>query len=435
MKELLYPFQHGFQKGRSRVAQLLEAFYDISGALDRGIETDIIYLDFAKAFDSVCPAKLVSKLSTFGIKDPLLTWFHSYLTGRSQRVVINGTSSRWTDVGSGVPQGSQLGPILFLLFVNDMPNVVTSATLAMFADDSKCYKVTNHHSDYLHLQQDLDALSNWSLRNELFFQPTKCSNLRISRKRLSPPRSYVLNGINVEVVTAEKDLGIMIANDTSWKHHLVMIVAKAKRMLGFLKRNCAGIVGSTVLLRLYCSLVRSHFCFCSQLWAPQSSTSNLILFENIRRRATHFILRNSNLCYKAHLIKLKLLPLSYWLEYLDLVFFFKCLHGLIDFTHEFSNYFSFLKGNTRCASSGLHLKLNAFRTSSFRDFYFNRITLMWNSLPKNIKDSDTISSFKSKLKSFYFTKLLNAFDRDNFRSFKLICPKCRSVNTSSVSTC
>ena len=129
-------------------------------------------------------------------------------------------------------------------------------------------------------------------------------------------------------------------------------------------RNCAGIVGSTVLLRLYCSLVRSHFCFCSQLWAPQSSTSNLILFENIRRRATHFILRNSNLCYKAHLIKLKLLPLSYWLEYLDLVFFFKCLHGLIDFTHEFS-YFSFLKGNTQCASSGLHLKLNAFRTSSF----------------------------------------------------------------------
>ena len=225
----------------------------------------------------------------------------------------------------------------------------------------------------------------------------------------------------------------MITNDTSWKDHFVMIVAKANRMLDFLKRNCPGIVGSTVLLHLYCSLVRSHFCFCSQLWAPQSSTSNLILVENIQRRATHFILRNSNLCYKAHLIKLKLLPLSYWLEYLD--FFFKCLHGLIDFTHELSYYFSFLKGNTRCASSGLHLNLNACCMSSFRDFYFNRITLMWNSLPKNIKDSDTISSFKSKLKSFYFTRLLNAFDGDNFRSFKLICPECHRVNTSSVCTC
>ena len=130
-------------------------------------------------------------------------------------MVVNGTFSRWTDAGSGVPQGSQLGPILFLLFFNDTPNVVTSATLATFADDSKFYKVTNHHSDYLQLQQDLDALSNWLLRNELFFQPTKCSNLRISRKRLSPPRSYSLNGINVEVVISEKDLGIVIANDTS----------------------------------------------------------------------------------------------------------------------------------------------------------------------------------------------------------------------------
>ena len=143
-------------------------------------------------------------------------------------------------------------------------------------------------------------------------------------------------------------------------------------------------------------------------------TSNLILVENIQRRATRFILRNSNLCYKACLIKLKLLPLSYWLEYLELVFFFKCPHGLIDFTCKFNCYFSFLKGNTRRASSGLHLKLNACCTSSFRDFYFNRITLMWNSLPKNIKDSDTVSSFKSKLKSFYITRLLTDFDGDNF---------------------
>ena len=158
----------------------------------------------------------------------------------------------------------------------------------------------------------------------------------------------------------------------------------------------------------------------SELWAPQSIISNLLLVENIQRRATRFILRNSNICFKVRLIKLKLLLLNYWLEYLDLVFFFKCLHGHIDFTREFSYYFSFLKGNTRCASSGLHLKTNACRTSSFRDFYFNRITLIWNSLPKNIKDSDTITSFKSKLKSFYFTRLLYVFDGDNFRSFKFV---------------
>ena len=158
VKKILYPFQHGFQKGKSCATQLIEVFYDIGLALDCGLESDIIYLDFAKAFDSVCPAKLVSKLKTFTINDPLLSWFHSYLTGRRQRVIINATFSNWADVGSGVPQGSLLGPILFLLFVNDMPNVINSAMLAMFADDSKCYRIINNDADFSKLQQDLFSL-------------------------------------------------------------------------------------------------------------------------------------------------------------------------------------------------------------------------------------------------------------------------------------
>ena len=191
----------------------MEVSHEIGCALDCGIEPDIIYLDFAKAFDSVCPAKLVSKLKALGIGDPLLKWLQSYLTERKQRVVDNGTYSAWTDVGSGIPQGSLLGPILFLLFDNDMPRVVENASLAMFADDSKCYKVINQDSDIVSLPRDLDALSTWSVSNELFFQPTKCINLRISRKRNSPPRTNSLNDICVEVVKVEKDLGILISSD------------------------------------------------------------------------------------------------------------------------------------------------------------------------------------------------------------------------------
>ena len=201
------PISTGLKKGKSCVTQLLEVFHEIGSALDRGFESDIIYLDFAKAFDSVCPAKLVSKLKAFGIGDPLLKWFQSYLTERKQRVVVNGTYSAWTDVGS------LLGPILFLLFVNDMPRVVENAKLAMFADDSKCFKVIYQESDFVNLQRDLDALFTWSVSNELFSQPTKCVNLRISRKRNSPSRNYSLNGISLEVVKAEKDLGVLISSD------------------------------------------------------------------------------------------------------------------------------------------------------------------------------------------------------------------------------
>ena len=105
--------------------------------------------------------------------------------------------------------------------------------------------------------------------------------MRISRKRLSPPRTYSLNGIDLEVVKSEKNLGVTIVNDTSWKDHIVTTVAKANRMLGFLKRNCAGLVGSNALLRLYFSLVRSHLCYCSQVWVPQSVINQLILIEQV----------------------------------------------------------------------------------------------------------------------------------------------------------
>ena len=137
----------------------------------------------------------------------------------------------------------------------------------------------------------------------------------------------------------------MIANDTSWKEHIVMIVAKANRMLGFLKRHCRGLVDSEALLRLYSSLVRSHLCYCWQVWAPQSVASQLILIEQVQRRATRFIVgKGRDLCYRDRLIKLKILPLNYWLEYLDLIFFYKCMKGHIIFGRHFDEYFSFLRG-------------------------------------------------------------------------------------------
>ena len=131
--------QHGFIKGLSCTTQLLQVFHEIGINFDKGLETDIIYLDFSKAFDSVCHQKPLSKLLYFGIDGPLLKWFETYLSARKQRMVINGSYSSWSEVKSGVIQGSILGPVLFLMFVKDMPEVLRSSNLAMFADDSKVF--------------------------------------------------------------------------------------------------------------------------------------------------------------------------------------------------------------------------------------------------------------------------------------------------------
>ena len=132
----------------------------------------------------------------------MLKWFKSYLQGRLQRVVINGLCSAWKDVKSGIPQGSMLGRILFLIHVNDMPNVTTGSTLVVFADDSKRYKCNDSIADFDIIQGDLDNLLCWSLANEMNFQPSKCENLRVSRKCISPVRSYSLDSTSLKVVSS-----------------------------------------------------------------------------------------------------------------------------------------------------------------------------------------------------------------------------------------
>ena len=168
--------------------------------------------------------------------------------------------------------------------------------------------------DFLDVQHDLNSLQNWSLTdNEIFFQPSKCVNLTITRKR---QRLYRLMDKDLKFVSSAKDLGFTVLKDLKWTAHIAQVVAKSKRMLGFLKRNCSGDLNKESLKLLYISLVCSNLCYASQLWAPQSPTLMLEL-ENIQRRATRFICKNSELSYKDRFLNLNLLPLNFWLECLD----------------------------------------------------------------------------------------------------------------------
>jgi hypothetical protein len=204
--------------------------------MDNAGQVDMIYLDFSKAFDSVPHKLLLHKLQSFGFHSDLLNWFRAYLTGREQRVVVEGFNSDWLPVISGVPQGSILGPLLFLLYINDMPSVVQHASLALFADDSKCYKTIKNISDCEHLQTDIDALYAWSRTWDLNFHPSKCQIISITRRRNVVKFDYKMNGIVMGRTNSIKDLVVDIPSTLVWNDHINTVVNKCNKKLGMIKR-------------------------------------------------------------------------------------------------------------------------------------------------------------------------------------------------------
>ena len=167
--------QHGFIKGKSCVTQLLEFMEDVTEALDQGCEVDIIYLDFYKAFDKVPHKRLLEKLKGYGIRDNILMWIQDFLSNRKQRVSINGKNSDWRNVTSGIPQGSVLGPILFLIYINDLPSVVR-CLIKLFADDAKLYQIIRRNQDRVELQGDISNSKDWSIIWKMFFNIKKNVN-------------------------------------------------------------------------------------------------------------------------------------------------------------------------------------------------------------------------------------------------------------------
>ena len=200
--------QHGFLHGRSCVTQLLSTLHLIGQLLDRNIQTNVIFLDFAKAFDSVDHGILLNKLKSYGISGNIYNWFNDYLHGRTQRVVLEGAASKWSLVNSGVPQGSILGPMLFLLFINDLPDAMPPETsTALYADDTKLYRTVTSFQDCSHLQEALSCADKWSKESNINFNSSKCKVLTISRRKTSFVSNYHLGPTQMTRVDCEVDLG------------------------------------------------------------------------------------------------------------------------------------------------------------------------------------------------------------------------------------
>ena len=207
-------------QNRSCISQLLSVLHPIGENLDNNIQTDILYMDFAKAFDSVDHAILLDKLERYGVVGPLRDWFKNYLQDRQQRVVVDGIASSWAPVTSGVPQGSLLGPILFIIFINDLPSALPDGTLtALYADDTKLYRSISSYLDAEKLQQALTKLNSWSIHNNINFDASKCKVLTVVTRKKNPVHyDYRLGHSNLNCVNEEKDFGVIMTSKLTWEN-------------------------------------------------------------------------------------------------------------------------------------------------------------------------------------------------------------------------
>ena len=275
---LINDTQHGFLPEKSCTTQMVDYIDSLAESINRSSRTDAIYFDFAKAFDSVNHDILLSKLkSQYGIDGLLLKFIVNYLKGRKQKVVIGGHESSLKMVNSGVPQGSILGPLLFVLFINDMKLKVTSSThIALYADDTKIWREIREYLDHLILQNDISALLQWSIDNKMSFHPAKCKVLKVTRQteKFMDKFPYRLGNTYLEYMNQdkqnekekfEKDLGIIVTPNLMWDTHCEMLIRRANSRLGLTKRTCHFVKNRKQRLVLYQTMVRSIFQHCAEV--------------------------------------------------------------------------------------------------------------------------------------------------------------------------
>ena len=205
-------------------------------------QTDIIYFDFSKAFDSVNHDIILHKLKChYKIDGLLLRFIKEYLKDRKQSVTIDGKFSSFSDVQSGVPQGSILGPFLFVLFINDIVDVISKDTqILLYADDMKVFRNITTQCDHDWLQCDIDALMQWSVENKMNFHPNKCKVLRCTLKKGNTSIfTYNMSGTDLEITESEKDLGVLVTKNMKWNKQQNTIISKASQKLGLLRRSCS----------------------------------------------------------------------------------------------------------------------------------------------------------------------------------------------------
>jgi len=260
--------QHGFRAKHSCLTQLLETIRAWAQGLNKGSSTHVVFIDFRKAFDKVLHQRLLLKLDHIGVRGKLLEWVRNFITNRRQHVVINGSYSGWAEVKSGVPQGSILGPLLFLIFINDI-NCGLNSTTRLFVDDCTIFRNVSCEHDCEALQRDLDLLMEWTQTWQMSLNISKCKVLQITNRRKVLKYPHRLNNIQLEWVNAYNYLGVTIDEKLKWGKHCQLIAGRANKVLSLLKRSMNG-CSKLAKAKAYTALVRPHLEYCAPVWSPHT---------------------------------------------------------------------------------------------------------------------------------------------------------------------
>ncbi|MEW8548554.1 MAG: reverse transcriptase family protein [Candidatus Thiodiazotropha sp.] len=395
--KLLSDNQHGFTSHRSCLTNLLETLEEITSQLDNGEGIDIVFLDYRKAFDSVPHRRLIYKLSKYGFGETFTRWITNFLCNRTQTVSLRGTFSQPSDVLSGVPQGSVLGPLLFILYVNEIPELI-QGTAKLFADDTKVF---DKASKKVILQRDLDILYTWSSEWLLKFNESKCKVMHVGRN--NPRHDYKIGNTTLEKVSEECDLGVYLTEDLKPSLQCVKAAKKASSALGIVKRTFSTFDISSFAL-LYKTYVRCHMEYCVQAWCPYYR-KDIEILEKIQKRATRMVPELKNLSYSERLKHLGLTSLEDRRKRGDLIEAYKIITGKEKVQ---CNKFFKLVDSDNNRTRGNSMKIYKPRLNKCilqrTNFFSVRVVNAWNSLPEDVISAKTVNTFKNRLDKFLQTR-------------------------------
>lgn len=398
--QLLYPHQHGFRSNLSTVTQLIETIHDFSLAINDQRQIDVICIDFAKAFDKVSHNKLLFKLRQIGISSTILEWIEAYLINRRQVVRVDDCMSCSLEVFSGVPQGSVLGPLLFLLYINDIASIVEPGVeMKLFADDCLLYSVVTNVNEQIKINRSLQALNMWCEKWDMEINYTKSTFTHITKKKSALCFRYNIGNNFLNNVNSFKYLGVTITHDLNWRKHVENVCSKASKKLYFLRKKLHNATKNVKLIA-YKTFVRSVLEYASAVWSPHQKVLKSKL-ERIQRLAVRFVCAK----YKWTDSVTSMLD-SCDLELLEtrrqkhrLILFFQLIHGQIKINKD-----SYVKLPCKRSDRLNHnLAIEPFnaRVDVFRYSFFPDVIESWNTLPSYIVDRENVREFESLLDVYY----------------------------------